>query len=139
MPRDRRKPLVWLEDSTFTAWACSACFWILPNPGLSESSGPPAKVAEAFDHHECANFPRRDRNLQPFNEPSNCSGSHLTQTGSGKVQLLSSPELNVAVMSCMTKPHCEQILCLDALGASEVRSALTICRAELSKLASCQS
>jgi hypothetical protein len=42
-------------------------------------------------------------------------------------------------MFCMMEPHCEQILCLDALGASDGRGALSICGADLSKVASCES
>ena len=78
-----------------------------------------------------------DLNLQPSNEPSNSIGSQLTQTDRGKVQLLSSTQRNVAIMSCITQPQCVQILCLDALRASKARSGVSICGAELSKLPSC--
>jgi hypothetical protein len=35
--------LIWLENSTFAAWACAACDWFIPNPGVSASSGSPLK------------------------------------------------------------------------------------------------
>jgi hypothetical protein len=53
-----RRMLIWLENSTFAAWGCAACNWIVPNPGVAPSGGPPTEVLEAFDQHECAKFPR---------------------------------------------------------------------------------
>ena len=55
------RELVWLEDSSFAAWGCKECNWIIPNPGSTVSGKPPAKVLEAFDKHECAMFPRTVR------------------------------------------------------------------------------
>jgi hypothetical protein len=47
--------LIWLEDSTFAAWGCAACNWIMQNPGASASAGPPLQVREAFMQHDCGN------------------------------------------------------------------------------------
>jgi hypothetical protein len=62
------RELVWLENSSFAAWGCSACAWIVPNPGATVSGKPPASVKDAFDKHECARFPRAsDVTLPPVN------------------------------------------------------------------------
>jgi hypothetical protein len=52
------RELVWLENNTFAAWGCSACAWIVPNPGPTVSGKPPERVTDAVDKHECAKFPR---------------------------------------------------------------------------------
>jgi len=52
------RELVWLEDSTFAAWGCSLCAWIVPNPAAIVSGKPPTSVKDAFDKHECDKFPR---------------------------------------------------------------------------------
>jgi len=52
------RELVWLENSTFAAWGCTECDWIIPNPGRAVSDEPSAKVKEAFHQHKCAEFPR---------------------------------------------------------------------------------
>jgi hypothetical protein len=52
------RELLWLENSTFAAWGCAECNWIVPNPGSAVFHKPPAKVKEAFDQHECAQYPR---------------------------------------------------------------------------------
>jgi hypothetical protein len=52
------RELVWLENSTFAAWGCPECNWILPNPGRGVSDKPSARVKEEFDQHKCAEFPR---------------------------------------------------------------------------------
>ena len=50
------RELIWLEDSTFAAWACKACTWILPSSrGVM---GPSEAVKEAFEKHDCAKFAR---------------------------------------------------------------------------------
>jgi hypothetical protein len=48
------RQMVWLEDSSFAAWGCSECNWILAN--LS-----PTQAKQEFDEHVCAEFPRRTR------------------------------------------------------------------------------
>jgi len=50
------RTLLWLEDSTFAAWGCVDCAWIMP--GGKESGKSLQGVKEAFDKHECARFPR---------------------------------------------------------------------------------
>jgi|HubBroStandDraft_2_1064218.scaffolds.fasta_scaffold21352_5 hypothetical protein len=50
------KELVWLEDTHFAAWGCEACAWIMLGRGVV-SSKPGSTIREAFDKHECANFP----------------------------------------------------------------------------------
>jgi hypothetical protein len=52
------RELVWLENSTFAAWGCTDCDWILRNPGLAVSDRPSAKAKEVFEQHKCAEFPR---------------------------------------------------------------------------------
>jgi hypothetical protein len=52
------RELVWLENSTFAAWRCTDCNWILPNPGLAVSDRLSAKAKEVFEQHKCAEFPR---------------------------------------------------------------------------------
>src|SRR5579864_5578911 len=52
------RELVWLENSTFAAWGCSTCAWIVPNPGATVSGKPPTSVKDTFDKHDCAKFPR---------------------------------------------------------------------------------
>jgi hypothetical protein len=52
------RELVWLENSTFAAWGCTECDWILPNPGRRVSDKPSAKDKEVFEQHKCAEFPR---------------------------------------------------------------------------------
>jgi rubredoxin len=54
MPRE----LTWLEDNTFAAWSCTACGWIISNPGPTVSGRAPEKVREDFAKHECGKFPR---------------------------------------------------------------------------------
>jgi hypothetical protein len=54
MPRE----LVWLENTQFAAWGCSACAWIMPPPVHEKSSIPSTEVKEVFNKHECAKFPR---------------------------------------------------------------------------------
>jgi hypothetical protein len=53
MPRE----LVWLENSTFAAWGCEGCGWIIPNPRSASSDAPSAAVKEAFNKHECQKHP----------------------------------------------------------------------------------
>ena len=52
------RELVWFENSSFAAWGCTMCSWLLPNAGPSSSVKPPTTVKEAFNQHECAQFPR---------------------------------------------------------------------------------
>jgi len=52
------RDLVWRENSTFTAWGCSVCDWVIANPGVAEAEKVPAKVMDEFNQHECAKFPR---------------------------------------------------------------------------------
>jgi hypothetical protein len=52
------RELVFLENSTFAAWGCRACSWIIPNAAPELSDKPPAAVKQAFNRHECAKFPR---------------------------------------------------------------------------------
>jgi len=54
MPRK----LVWFENSSFAAWGCSNCNWIVANVGPWTPGRPPAAVQNDFDRHDCANFPR---------------------------------------------------------------------------------
>ena len=54
------RALVWLENSTFAAWGCEACGWIMPKP-RSVSDTPPAEVKEAFNKHEVSETPTQDR------------------------------------------------------------------------------
>ena len=58
----------------------------------------------------------------------------MTQTDSGKVRFVPSPQSNVTVIFRMLEPHCEQIPFGDALAASEKETALTICRCDFSKI-----
>jgi hypothetical protein len=58
----------------------------------------------------------------------------MTQTASGKVRFVPSPQSSVAVMLCMMEPQCEQIRFWDALGASEKVSGLTICGSDFSRV-----
>ncbi len=53
------RELVWLENSSFAAWGCTMCDWIVPSPGPTTSGRPPATVKDAFDRHECNEFPRQ--------------------------------------------------------------------------------
>jgi hypothetical protein len=53
------RELIWLENSTFAAWGCTGCAWIISNPEPAVSGKPPATVKETFDKHECAKFPRK--------------------------------------------------------------------------------
>ena len=58
------RQLVWLEDSGFAAWGCSACNWILANPS-------PRQAKQEFDEHACADFPRRTRERkEPRKDPA---------------------------------------------------------------------
>jgi hypothetical protein len=50
------RALVWLENSTFAAWSCSACRWILTGSGPTADGKPPTEVQAAFDGHDCAKF-----------------------------------------------------------------------------------
>jgi len=52
------RELVWLENSTFAAWGCSACYWLVANPKATVSKDPPAEVKAAFNNHDCATNPR---------------------------------------------------------------------------------
>jgi hypothetical protein len=54
---DLGRELIWLEDRSFAAWGCGVCNWIFHRPGLEGPAKPP-EVTEAFNKHECANFPR---------------------------------------------------------------------------------
>jgi hypothetical protein len=51
------RELVWLENSTFTAWGCTACGWIVP--GTNERGKPSLAVKTAFNKHDCAKYPRQ--------------------------------------------------------------------------------
>jgi hypothetical protein len=53
--------LIWLEDSTFAAWSCNVCNWMFANPGIADSGKPPTEVLDAFNRHDCAQFPRSRR------------------------------------------------------------------------------
>ena len=65
------RQLVWLEDSTFAAWGCSACSWVLANPS-------PSQAKQEFDEHACADFPRRTRERkEPRTRPSAMKPSQL--------------------------------------------------------------
>jgi hypothetical protein len=55
------RELVWLENSTFAAWGCSACNWILANPGTTLPGNPSTEVKDAFNKHDCTAFPRHGR------------------------------------------------------------------------------
>jgi hypothetical protein len=57
MPRE----LVWLENTQFAAWGCSACAWIVSPPVHEISGKPSTQVKQAFNKHECARFPRTPR------------------------------------------------------------------------------
>jgi hypothetical protein len=50
------RELVWLENSSFAAWGCKSCGWIMPPRKVSDK--PPSIVKQAFNKHDCANFPR---------------------------------------------------------------------------------
>ncbi len=50
------RELVFLEDNSFAAWGCDGCYWIVP--GGTEFDSPPSEVKEAFNKHDCAQFPR---------------------------------------------------------------------------------
>lgn len=52
------RELVWLENSTFAAWGCSACYFIVPNTSPATSGKPSREVIAAFNRHECAKFPQ---------------------------------------------------------------------------------
>jgi hypothetical protein len=56
-----KRELVWLENSTFAAWGCGACGWIMPNPRFASSDTPSGEVKEAFNEHECQNPRKTDR------------------------------------------------------------------------------
>jgi hypothetical protein len=53
------RELVWLENSTFSAWGCEACGWIISNPRFTTSDNPSREVKEAFTKHECEKYPRK--------------------------------------------------------------------------------
>jgi hypothetical protein len=52
------RELVWLEDSTFAAWGCRECRWILVGAGPTANGKPPMEAQEAFDKHDCARLLR---------------------------------------------------------------------------------
>jgi len=52
------RELLWLENSSFAAWGCGACNWIMPDHGRKICEKASASVREAFDRHECAKFSR---------------------------------------------------------------------------------
>jgi hypothetical protein len=54
----RPRQLVWREDSTFTAWGCKPCRWILVGSGSSATRRTSKAVWEAFDKYDCARFAR---------------------------------------------------------------------------------
>jgi hypothetical protein len=54
MPR----ALIWLENSTFAAWGCEACGWIMRGLRPTAANAPPLNVNEAFNKHDCAKYPR---------------------------------------------------------------------------------
>jgi hypothetical protein len=48
MPRE----LIWRENTSFAAWGCTDCNWVLPSsPPASDK--PPADAQAAFDGHTC--------------------------------------------------------------------------------------
>ena len=51
------RELVWLENSSFAAWGCSECNWIIANSS-PKSDRPSREVKEAFNKHDCAEFSR---------------------------------------------------------------------------------
>jgi hypothetical protein len=53
------RELVWRENSSFAAWGCKACGWIMTDSGPTPAGRPLNQVKEAFDKHECSKFPRR--------------------------------------------------------------------------------
>lgn len=55
------RELVWLENTTFAAWGCSECDWLVVNPETKLSKNPSTQVKEAFNKHDCATFPRYRR------------------------------------------------------------------------------
>lgn len=57
-PEMARRELVWLENSSFTAWGCAACDWIISNPGSPSDKSSP-NVKEPFNQHDCDKFPHR--------------------------------------------------------------------------------
>jgi hypothetical protein len=52
------RALVWLENSTFAAWGCKACNWILRGLGPTAAGKPSEEIQQAFDEHDCSRFPR---------------------------------------------------------------------------------
>jgi hypothetical protein len=62
-PQRMPTELIRLENFSFAAWGCSACAWIVPSPSLKIPGKAPAKVKEAFEKHECANFPSHTRRV----------------------------------------------------------------------------
>lgn len=45
--------------STFAAWGCETCGWMMPNPRFSTSDNPSREVREAFNKHQCDKYPRK--------------------------------------------------------------------------------
>src|ERR1700690_2341453 len=75
------RELVWLENADFAAWGCAACAWI--TPGRRVSGKPTFAVKEAFNKHECANFPRAlPARKAPAKADSHHHHSWLVQLGS---------------------------------------------------------
>jgi hypothetical protein len=49
----------WPENSTFAAWGCDVCGWIMPNPRSASFDAPSAEVKKAFNKHECQKHPHK--------------------------------------------------------------------------------
>ena len=64
------RQLVFLEKSSFAAWGCDGCNWIVP--GHMESGKPSLAVKEAFNNHDCAQFPR----ALPRKAPAKADSGH---------------------------------------------------------------
>jgi hypothetical protein len=59
------RELVWLENRAFVAWGCGACDWIISDPALSSSDIPSREVKEAFNQHQCEEYPRKPTRRKP--------------------------------------------------------------------------
>jgi hypothetical protein len=53
------RELVWLENSTFAAWGCIGCNWIMENVDATSSGKPSLRVKISFNEHECSKFPQK--------------------------------------------------------------------------------
>ena len=58
------RELVWLENTAFAAWGCSACGWIVS--GANTTGKPSPEVKKAFIEHDCNRFPRYTKTAHPL-------------------------------------------------------------------------